>query len=247
MIYEIRQMFRYFFYKCLFTDSKILYGTTIKNCAIGHIVNIGSDCFLQDSTIGNKVNIFSNCAIRNSNLDGVNRIARICHINDVSLGKYSYIGPKAEISETSIGKFCSIGIGLTSSPGLHPLDLISTSPIFYSSANQTGLTFSKNNHINENNKIVIGNDVWIGNNVTLLDGVIIADGAVIAAGAVVRNDVPPYAIVGGVPSQILKYRFNDQIIEKLLRIKWWEFDEKKLEEAASHFLNKDIRSAIKNI
>ncbi len=68
---------------------------------------------------------------------------------------------------------------------------------------------------------IIGNDCWIGENVFYVGGITIGDGAVVLAGAVVTKDVPPYAIVGGVPAKVLKYRYDDDTIQFLLRIKWW--------------------------
>lgn len=75
-----------------------------------------------------------------------------------------------------------------------------------------------------NREVIIGNDVWIGAGVFIKGGIKIGDGAVIAAHAVVTKDVPPYAIVGGVPAKILKYRFTDDVIRKLLDLKWWDYD-----------------------
>jgi serine acetyltransferase len=72
--------------------------------------------------------------------------------------------------------------------------------------------------------VTIGNDVWTGHNVNIMSGVNVGDGAVIAAGAVVTKDVPPYAIVAGVPATIKRYRFSDKIVERLLRSKWWELE-----------------------
>ena len=79
-------------------------------------------------------------------------------------------------------------------------------------------------------QVLIGNDAWIGDDVTILGGVRIGDGAVIAAGAVVVKDVPPYAIVGGNPAKIIKYRFPEETVERLRRIAWWDWDGKKIHE-----------------
>ena len=96
--------------------------------------------------------------------------------------------------------------------------------MFYSTRKQNGYTLSKEDKIEERKPIVIGNDVFIGANVIVLDGVTIGNGAVIGAGAVVSKDIPPYAIVVGCPIKIIKYRFNDEIINKLESIQWWNDD-----------------------
>ena len=81
----------------------------------------------------------------------------------------------------------------------------------------------------------IGNDVWIGSDVRIIDGVSIGDGAVVAAGSVVTKDVPPYAIVGGVSSKIIRYRFDDATIKQLLELKWWNMHEDWIKENADKF------------
>ena len=134
------------------------------------------------------------------------RVAAPFFMHHVQLGDYSYISKNSNISNCSIGKFCSIGPNFCCGLGIHPTDGISTSPMFYSTAKQNGVTLCKEDKIHEFAKTIIGNDVFIGANVTVLDGVTIGDGAIVGAGAVVTKDVPPYAIVGGNPAKILKYR-----------------------------------------
>lgn len=86
----------------------------------------------------------------------------------------------------------------------------------------------------------IGNDVWIGQNVVILPGVTIHDGAVLAAGAVVTHDVPPYTIVGGVPAKTIKKRYSDEIVDKLLRIRWWDWLDEQIKENLELFYQPDV-------
>ena len=101
------------------------------------------------------------------------------------------------------------------------------------------MTLCKENKIEESLQSFIGNDVFIGANVTILDGVTVGDGAVIGAGAVVTKDIPPYAIVVGVPASIIRYRFDSETIEKLLDNKWWEGGISDLNKVENHFWDVD--------
>ncbi|MDE6871395.1 MAG: CatB-related O-acetyltransferase [Bacteroidales bacterium] len=122
-----------------------------------------------------------------------------------------------------IGKFCSIGPevligGLPS----HPLNLKSTFPGFYQKDSSFyGVEPEYEYNEPEFKQVTIGNDVWIGARAMILDGVCVGDGAVIGAGAVVTKDVPPYAIVGGVPAKIIKFRFAEPEILDMLKSQWW--------------------------
>lgn len=159
------------------------------------------------------------------------------HISNSKIGEYTYIAMNSYISMTTIGKFCSIGPNFFCGWGIHPLNGISTSPMFYSTRKQNGTTLSYKDKIDEHKPIIIGNDVFIGANVTVLDGVIIGDGAVIGAGAVVSKDIPPYAIAIGCPIEIKRYRFNHETINELKRIEWWNYDENKLKNIEDYFFD----------
>ena len=150
------------------------------------------------------------------------RVAAPFFLHHVQLGDYSYISKNSSINNCEIGKFCSIGPNFCCGLGIHPTNGISTAPMFYSTAKQNGMTLCKENKIEESIRTSIGNDVFIGSNVTVLDGMTIGDGAIIGAGAVVTKDIPPYAIAAGVPAKIIKYRFESDTIDRLLKEKWWE-------------------------
>lgn len=160
-------------------------------------------------------------------------------IRDSQIGKYTYISEGAVISQTSIGRFCSIGPNLLSGWGVHPLNGISTSPMFYSTKKQNGFSLSLTDKIEERKPIVIGNDVFIGANVTILDGVTIGDGAVIGAGCMVSKDIPPYAVVAGVPMKTIRYRFDEDKIKALLENQWWNWPDEELKKVEEYFFRVD--------
>ena len=148
----------------------------------------------------------------------------------IPVGRYTYgYQYLSNDNVKSIGAFCSIAEGQLIVPNDHRMDWITTSPI--ASLKEFGFVDrDMNDYISEaDRKIVIGNDVWIGARCIIFEGVTIGDGAVIAAGSIIRKDVPPYAVVGGV-DKILRYRFDKETIEKLLKIKWWNWDDKDIRE-----------------
>lgn len=142
----------------------------------------------------------------------------LCLRCDVGFGTYCGINITVGSPETKIGKFCSIAQNVIIGAGEHPLNYLSTSPFFYLET----LGFRKGCKETYLKPVQVGNDVWIGDNVFIKGGVTIGDGAVIAAGAVVVKDVPPYAVVAGVPARIIKYRFDEKTIKELLDLKWWD-------------------------
>jgi len=156
-----------------------------------------------------------------------------------SIGRCTYIEGKVSINNADIGSYCSIAANVFIGVGQHPTRWLSTSPVFYSTRDQLGLSYADKNYFDERQRILIGNDVWIGVNAVILDGVFIGSGAIVAAGAVVTKDVPPYAIVGGVPAKILRLRFDEEIIEALLELQWWKYSENSIRTVVNEFFRLD--------
>jgi len=190
-------------------------------------------------------------SVTNSSFGMYNTIYNNVSLSKVSLGDFTYIAGNTNISRTKIGKFCSIGPDCKIGLGKHPTkDFVSTHPIFFSTLKQAQITFADKNYFEEFENISIGNDVWIGANVIVVDGVKIGDGVIVAAGSVVTKEIPPYAIVGGVPAKVIKYRFEKNEIEKLLELKWWDMDIEYFKNNFSKFHNINdflIKEEIKNV
>lgn len=161
--------------------------------------------------------------------EGMNKIYSHSSFGGI-LGYGSYIGHHSSLT-AKIGRFCSISNHVICNAGIHPFQapFATTSPCFFSLRKQNGATFATQQMLNEikttDNEgafdCEIGNDVWICEGVFINGGIHIADGAVVLAHAVVTEDVPPYAIVGGVPAKIIGYRYDEATIKWLLNVQWW--------------------------
>ena len=177
----------------------------------------------KHSLINKKVKINRFCIIRRSNIDAYSYISRNCHFNNVK-----------------VGRFCSIAKNTNIGLAIHPINFISTSPIFFSPENATGFQWAKKKTFDDNpRRTIIGNDVWIGSNVTIMGGLNIGDGVIIGSNALITKDIKPYSIVGGVPGVLIRKRFDDETIENLSESKWWLFEDEYLKNNI-HLFNKPL-------
>lgn len=157
------------------------------------------------------------------------------------LGHHSYVQENSALYNVEVGPFCSIAANVVIGLGNHPTHLVSTSPVFYDSTQPLPEFFVSGTRENEIlPRTTIGADVWIGDGARIMSGLVVGTGAVIAAGAVVVRDVEPYAIVGGIPAKILRYRFPAEIRERLLATRWWERSDDWLREHAHTFEDMEL-------
>jgi|TARA_B110000003_G_C16614010_1_gene520614 acetyltransferase-like isoleucine patch superfamily enzyme len=153
-----------------------------------------------------------------------------------SMLNHSYIGYDSTIINTDIGSFCSIGDRVSIGGAMHPMHFVSTSPVFLSHRDSVKVKYARHDFL-PIIKTKIGHDVWIGQGAFIKSGISIGIGAVVGMGAVVTKNVPAYAIVGGNPAKVIRYRFNDEVIEQLLATEWWFFSEIQLRKYAHLFNN----------
>ena len=173
-----------------------------------------------------------------------NRLSGSSMVFNSEVGRHTYFAGSV-VRNCKIGSFCSFGYGaLVGGLGVHPTNLISTHPIFYSTQKQSGKSLVKQSSVDESPRTIIGNDVWVGVNAIVMDGVKVGNGAIIGAGAIVTKDVPSYAIVVGAPAKIIKYRFSELEIIQLNKLAWWDLSDDVLERNLGRFNIKEIDNLV---
>lgn len=173
-------------------------------------------------------------ALRNCKIDSTARVCSKSELNGVRIGKYSYIGNDCFMVNVGIGAFCSIADRVCIGGAGHPIDRVSSSPVFHEGNNVLGVNLQSFPY-EHTPKTTIENDVWIGLGSTVLSGVTIHNGAVIGAGSVVTHDVPAYEIWAGNPAKKIRDRFDKETAEKIEKTEWWSKSDEEIKELSKHF------------
>ena len=197
---------------------------------------------------GDKQTIYLKSVINNPNISVGDYTMYNDFVNDPTLFEKNNVLYHYPINHDKliIGRFCSIACGakFLFNSANHNMNSLSTYPfpLFFEEWNlkKENVTESWNNK----GDIVVGNDVWIGYEAVIMAGVTIGDGAIIGTRAIVTKDVPPYTIVGGVPAKIIRKRFPDEVISKLLEIRWWDWEKNKIEKNIEKIKSGDIEKLI---
>jgi len=201
---------------------------------VRRLIVLLKNLFSAPMRLFSKISVFS--ILQFSEVDVTSAVCSGAKIYRTTIGKYSYIGRSTFVTNTKIGNFCSIAGGCNIGGTSHTLNWVSTSSVFHRWNNVMKKNFARFEY-DIFQETEIGNDVWIATNAMIKAGVKISNGAVIGMGSVVTRDIGPYEIWAGNPARMVRKRFDDETIEKLEKIKWWDWEDKIIEEYANCFNN----------
>jgi len=187
----------------------------------------------NDFIFENNIKLATLAKIMNSSVPGNLFLGMSSCINRCVLGKYIGVAYFSYLADLETGSYSTFGSRISIGAFSHPTDGLTIHEVGYRNTIASyGETVYKNDAedylLSRSVKTIIGNDVWVGDNSVVIKGINIGDGAVVAAGSVVTKDVAPYSIVAGNPARLIRKRFNDNVIERLLRSKWWEYSMEEL-------------------
>ena len=166
-------------------------------------------------------------AIAESTIHPTSKIESGSTILRTTFGRHSFCGYDCTFIDCTVGAFCSISSKVSAGGSRHPMEYVSTSPVFLHHRDSVKTKFARHRY-EWHPKTTIGNDVWVGEGVLIKGGVHIGDGAVVGMGSVVTKDVPSYAIVAGSPARLIRMRFAPNLVEALLKMQWWNYPDEEL-------------------
>lgn len=195
----------------------------------------------KEKKLSEQPTVHSTSSIRKSKLGSWTDIGPRTSIAESEIGDYTYFAGDASVIYAKIGKFCSIASHVRINPGNHPMGRVTQHHCTYRRV-RYGLDAEDDAEFfnwRRADAVEIGHDVWLGHGVIVLAGVKIGTGAVVGAGAVVTKDIPPYSVAVGVPARVIRKRFPEAVIEKVLGTEWWDWDRKNFEKNFSDLLDLD--------
>jgi phosphonate metabolism protein (transferase hexapeptide repeat family) len=192
---------------------------------------------MVDTVLSTKPRVHASASMRDVRLGAYCEIGARAILDEVSMDDYSYTSNDSQITYSTIGKFCSIAAMTRINPGNHPMQRVTQSHFTYRASmyfageadDADFFKWRRDHHV------TIGHDVWIGHGAVILPGRNIGTGAVIAAGATVTKDVAPYMIVAGNPAKVIRSRFPEQLIPRLMAMRWWDWSHEQLHAALPDF------------
>lgn len=170
---------------------------------------------------------FRGSAIAESQIHQTSKIESGSTILRTIFDRHSFCGYDCTFINCEIGAFCSIANKVTAGGSRHPIEYVSTSPVFLDHRDSVKTKYA-HHHYEWRPQTIIGHDVWIGENVLIKGGVTIGHGSVVGMGSVVTKDMPPYSIIAGNPAKLIRMRFEPKVVEALLKMQWWNYPDKEL-------------------